>query len=94
MRVLPVALTKGMRVSVAHPFAHLAATVDDHTHALGHVVALEHASAVMCWQAMLHRGVFSLGFQRHTSPQTHASAVFQLQTATGKLKAVMMPTSP
>ncbi len=40
------------------------------------------------------RGVFSLGFHTHTSPQTNASIVFQLHTATGKLKAVIIPTIP
>ena len=34
------------------------------------------------------------GFQITESPQTSASAVFQLQTATGKLNAVMTPTGP
>ncbi len=34
------------------------------------------------------------GFQRTVSPQTRASAAFQLQTAAGKLKAVMTPTTP
>ena len=36
----------------------------------------------------------SLGFQTTGSPQTSASAEFQLQTATGKLNAVMTPTGP
>ena len=40
------------------------------------------------------RGVFSLGFQTTASPQTRARAAFQLQTATGKLKADMTPTTP
>jgi hypothetical protein len=93
MRVLPVALTKGMRVSwlihspTSRPPLMITLTPS------GTPLRLNTRS-VMCWQAMLHRGVFSLGFQRHTSPQIHASAVFQLHTATGKLKAVMMPTSP
>src|SRR5213593_3754741 len=39
-------------------------------------------------------GVFSDGFQIVASPQTAASAAFQDQTATGKLKAVMTATSP
>jgi hypothetical protein len=39
-------------------------------------------------------GVFSDGFQITGLPQTSASAVFQDQTATGKLKAVMTPQGP
>ena len=40
------------------------------------------------------RGVFSDGFQRMGLPQTNASAAFHAHTATGKLKAEMMPTGP
>ena len=39
-------------------------------------------------------GVFSDGFQTTGSPQTSASAAFHDQTATGKLKAVITPTTP
>ena len=39
-------------------------------------------------------GVFSDGFQMQALPQTRASAAFHDQTATGKLKAVMMPVTP
>ena len=45
-----------------------------------------HASAVS--------GVRSEGFQITGSPQTNASAAFQLQTATGKLKALITATGP
>jgi hypothetical protein len=41
-----------------------------------------------------HKGVFSDGFQTQTSPQIQAKAVFQDQTATGKLKAEIIPTIP
>jgi hypothetical protein len=37
---------------------------------------------------------FLLGFQMLTFPQTAAIMAFQLQTATGKLKAEIMPTAP
>ena len=43
---------------------------------------------------MAVRGVLDEGFQSTVSPQTSAMAVFQLHTATGKLKAVMTPTTP
>src|SRR5690606_2115149 len=49
---------------------------------------------MMFWQATAHKGVFELGFQTHTSPQTQASAAFHDQTATGKLKALIIPTIP
>ena len=39
-------------------------------------------------------GVWCDGFQIIESPQTAATIAFQAQTATGKLKAVMMPTGP
>ena len=39
-------------------------------------------------------GVFSEGFQTTGSPQTNASAAFQDQTATGKLKAEITPQTP
>ena len=40
---------------------------------------------------MPQRGVFSEGFQTQTFPQTQANAAFQAQTATGKLKAEIVP---
>ena len=39
-------------------------------------------------------GVFSDGFHTTGSPATRAMAVFHAHTATGKLKAVMIPTGP
>ena len=39
-------------------------------------------------------GVLDDGFHSVASPQTAARALFQAQTATGKLKAVMTPTTP
>src|SRR6187397_2034704 len=51
-------------------------------------------SEIICWHAIPHKGVFSDGFHTQTSPQTNASILFQLQTATGKLNAEMIPTIP
>ena len=45
-------------------------------------------------QASAVSGVRSDGFQITGSPQTSASAAFQLHTATGKLKAVITATGP
>ena len=46
------------------------------------------------WVAIAVSGVFSDGFQITGLPQTSASAAFQDQTATGKLKAEITPTGP
>ena len=44
--------------------------------------------------AMAVSGVFSLDFQTIESPQTRPSIAFQAQTATGKLNALITPTTP
>ena len=48
----------------------------------------------MAWQASAVSGVFSDGFQTTELPHTSARAVFHDQTATGKLKAEITPTTP
>ena len=45
-------------------------------------------------EASADSGASSDGFQTTGSPQTRASAVFHDQTATGKLKALITPTTP
>jgi hypothetical protein len=45
-------------------------------------------------QASEVSGVSSDGFQTTGSPQTRATAVFHDQTAAGKLKALITPTTP
>ena len=50
--------------------------------------------STIAWQASAESGVFSDGFQISESPQTRASMAFQAHTATGKLKAEIMPTGP
>ncbi len=45
-------------------------------------------------EARADSGASSEGFHTTGSPQTSASAVFQDQTATGKLKALITPTTP
>ena len=52
------------------------------------------ASATSAWQASAVSSVFSDGFHTTGSPQTKASAAFHDQTATGKLNALMTPTTP
>ena len=44
--------------------------------------------------AMAQSGVWCDGFQTQMSPQTAARKAFQDQTATGKLKAEMIPITP
>ncbi|MNE85507.1 hypothetical protein D3C80_1825160 [compost metagenome] len=46
------------------------------------------------WQASAVSGVFSDGFHTTALPHTSARVVFQAQTATGKLKALITPTTP
>ena len=45
-------------------------------------------------QAIAVSGVFSEGFHTVASPQVTANALFQAHTATGKLKAEIIPTTP
>src|SRR3546814_8809074 len=59
----------------------------------GTLFSLKTAAAIF-WQATAVSGVFSEGFHIQTSPHTQAIIAFHDQTATGKLKAEMMPTSP
>ncbi|MNL18903.1 hypothetical protein D3C87_1400750 [compost metagenome] len=93
MRVEPVAEMRGMRVSfVSSSPTSLSPMIRFETPS-GISLALKTA-AIICWQAMAVKGVFSEGFQIQTLPHTRAKAAFQLQTATGKLKAEMMPTMP
>src|SRR5260370_34439098 len=61
---------------------------------LGMLPNFSAARSKMAWVGSAVRGVFSEGFQTTALPQTRARAAFQLQTATGKLKAEMMPTTP
>src|SRR5262249_8170796 len=51
------------------------------------------ASQISCTASAVS-GVLSDGFQTTTSPHTIAISAFQLHTATGKLKALITPTTP
>ena len=51
-------------------------------------------SAAIRVQAMAVNGVWLDGFHTVLSPHTAAMAAFQLHTATGKLKALITPTTP
>ena len=52
------------------------------------------ARSMSAWHATAVKGVSSEGFHTTVSPQTSAMAVFHAHTATGKLNAVMTPTTP
>ena len=47
-----------------------------------------------CWTARAVSGVFGDGFHTETLPQMAARHAFQAHTATGKLNAEMIPTTP
>ncbi|MNT37999.1 hypothetical protein D3C72_1741690 [compost metagenome] len=93
MRVDPVAEIKAMRLSAeSHSPTSLSPIMR---------LDIPSGSPLLCrisasnfWQAMAHSGVFSLGFQTTVLPQTRARAVFHAHTATGKLNAVIIPTTP
>ena len=54
----------------------------------------EKTSCAILWHAIAVSGVFSDGFHTTVSPHTHASIAFHAHTATGKLNAVITPTTP
>ena len=91
--VEPVADTKGILVSLLiHSPTVLSPCINQFTPS-GTWFALN-TLATICCTAFPQIGVFSLGFQTVTFPQTHANAAFQLHTATGKLNAEIIPTIP
>src|SRR5271154_6231564 len=91
--VEPVAETSGTRVSSASkrpisepPTARL--------QAVGSIPNSRLTCSAIRMQAIAVNGVFSDGFHKVELPHTIASALFQDQTATGKLNAEMIPTNP
>ncbi len=94
MLVEPVAEISGMRPSwtIFSPTASRPPTVK--LKMAGSTPLARHTRSAILMVAMAHRGVWPDGFQIVASPQTAARALFQAQTATGKLKALMMPTMP
>ena len=95
MRVLPVALTKGTRASFtkASPVSR-SPMIKVERFAGASLPKRATAFSNKAWQAMAVNGVFSEGFHTIELPHTNAKAAFHDHTATGKLKALMMPTGP
>ena len=93
MRQLPVALISGMRGSftIASPTGSTSPTARLNTPS-NPVPAM--TSWTMFVTAIDVSGTAGEGFQIIVSPHTAASSAFQAHTATGKLKAVMIPTGP
>ncbi|MNQ41757.1 hypothetical protein D3C85_554440 [compost metagenome] len=95
MRVLPVALTSTTRWSKtreASP-ASRSPTISWLRPAGASPKALS-AFSNSAWQARAVSGVFSDGFHTTALPQTSARVAFHAHTATGKLKALITPTTP
>ena len=91
---LPVAETSGMRRS----WRSRSPTVDPlpttSEKIAGSCPFSRATSAAMRVHAIAVSGVWLDGFHTTASPHTAAIAVFQLHTTTGKLNAVMTPTTP
>ncbi len=98
IRVEPVALTSATRGSStsAAPTSAAPSTISDRPAGAGAPLAANRARAraKIASHASAHSGVFSEGFHTTLSPHTSASAAFQAHTATGKLKALITPTTP
>ncbi len=94
MRVEPVALTSGMRLSsVSHSPTARPPWISAETPAGASPKPRATDSNSVC-SASAVSGVFSDGFQMTVSPQMSASAAFHAHTAIGKLNAVTTATGP
>src|ERR1700733_10064045 len=82
IRVDPVAEISGIRVSAASQAPTSRPPVTRQLTPSGTPLTVN-TLAMICWQATAQSGVFSDGFQTQVLPQTQASMLFQLQTATG-----------
>jgi hypothetical protein len=94
MRVEPVAETSGIRVSAAMRWPSVGPLPMTSEKIAGSAPVARQTRSAILITATAVSGVFSDGFQIVESPQTAASAAFHDQTATGKLKAEMIPTTP
>ncbi len=94
MRVLPVALTRATRGSSTRASPAARSPISTWLRQAGASPNCARALSNSAWQASAVSGVFSDGFHTTGLPHTRASAVFHDHTATGKLKALMTPTTP
>ena len=94
MAVEPVAETTGTRGSSTRisPISRPPISTSDRPSGASPKRAIARSTSACVASAV--SGVFSDGFQTTGSPQTKASAAFQDQTATGKLKAEITPQTP
>ena len=92
--VEPVAETSGIRPSSASCTARSAPPTTSSKSPSGTSPNRSAARSSSCVVAIALSGARSDGFQSTGSPQTSASAAFQLHTATGKLNALMTATGP
>ena len=93
IRVEPVADTSGTRRSSASS-APIVASPVTRLNMAGSMPASRLTCSAIFTHAIAVSGAFSEGFQRVAFPQTTAITLFHDQTATGKLNAEIMPTSP
>mmetsp|Transcript_27058 Transcript_27058/g.36160 ORF Transcript_27058/g.36160 Transcript_27058/m.36160 type:complete len:218 (-) Transcript_27058:290-943(-) len=91
--VLPVKETRGTRGSCTMAFPMVGPSPVTTVMTLWKPLAFS-TSVMTLPRAMVTMETVSAPFQMTWSPQMSARAVFQPQTATGKLKAVMTPTLP
>ncbi len=91
--VEPVKLTSGTRRSSTKDCASSLPASLNRKNRSGKPPSLS-ASLQMRMAAIADNGVLGEGFQIEMSPQTAATNEFQAQTATGKLKALITPTTP
>jgi hypothetical protein len=94
IRVEPVADTSGMRRSFVSSSPTEGPSPMTSEKIAGSTPLARQTFSASLMQAMAVSGVFSEGFHTVASPHTAASALFHDQTATGKLNAEMMPTTP
>ncbi|MNP11357.1 hypothetical protein D3C76_1035400 [compost metagenome] len=94
MRVLPVALTSATRGSSTRASPASRPPIITWLRCGGASLKFFSTRSNSAWQASAVSGVFSDGFQITGLPQTSASVAFQAQTATGKLNALITPTTP
>src|SRR5437660_6673795 len=94
MATEPVADTKGMRRSSASFWPTVLRSPISKVKIAGSAPVSRQTRSAIFVTAIALSGVFSDGFQTLASPQTAASAAFQDQTATGKLNAEMIATTP